>query len=157
MLVLALAAAGTLWVLRTKGTPEETADSYLSAWSVQDYARMRELVADPPADFERRHQRFRSDLQLTGATFERDATSTGGTVTFLFTDVEGSTRLWAEHTEAMDQAMARHDALLRRAIEAHTGSVFSTAGDSFGAAFHRAADAAAAWPACLRRPGRSDR
>ncbi|MEU4228690.1 penicillin-binding transpeptidase domain-containing protein [Nonomuraea sp. NPDC026600] len=82
VLVLVLAAAGTLWVLRTKGTPEETADSYLAAWSVQDYARMRELVADPPADFERRHQRFRADLQLTGATFERDATSTGGTVTF---------------------------------------------------------------------------
>ncbi|MEU7861545.1 penicillin-binding transpeptidase domain-containing protein [Nonomuraea sp. NPDC049141] len=81
-LVLALTTAGTLWVLRTKGTPEETADSYLSAWSVQDYARMRELVADPPADFERRHQRFRADLQLTGATFKRDATSTGGAITF---------------------------------------------------------------------------
>jgi predicted ATPase/class 3 adenylate cyclase len=67
-----------------------------------------------------------------------------GAVTFLFTDVEGSTRLWAEHTEAMERALTRHDGLLRRAIDAHAGSVFSTAGDSFAAAFHRVVDAASA-------------
>jgi predicted ATPase/class 3 adenylate cyclase len=67
-----------------------------------------------------------------------------GAVTFLFTDIEGSTRLWAAHTEAMERALARHDALLRSAIDAHAGSVFSTGGDGFGAAFARPADAAAA-------------
>ncbi len=67
-----------------------------------------------------------------------------GAVTFLFTDVEGSTRLWAAHTAAMEQAMTRHDGLLRDAIDAHAGSVFSTAGDGFGAAFPRPADGAAA-------------
>ena len=58
-----------------------------------------------------------------------------GTVTFLFTDVESSTRKWEEHQVAMQGAMARHDELVRNAIESAGGSVFTTAGDSFCAAF----------------------
>jgi class 3 adenylate cyclase len=68
-----------------------------------------------------------------------------GTVTFLFTDIEGSTRLWAEHGEVMGRAVARHDELIGDAVEGHGGYVFSTAGDSFSAAFsvaHEAVDAA---------------
>jgi predicted ATPase len=61
-------------------------------------------------------------------------------VTFLFTDVVGSTRLWESAPEAMRVAVARHDALVRAVIEGHGGYVFSTAGDSFAAAFARAAD-----------------
>ena len=64
-----------------------------------------------------------------------------GTVTFLFTDVEGSTRLWAERGAEMREAMVLHDRLVREAIESHSGYVFTTAGDSFAAAFGRAADA----------------
>ena len=64
-----------------------------------------------------------------------------GTVTFLFTDVEGSTRLWEEHPGEMRVALERHDEILRSAIESRGGYVFSTAGDSFGAAFGRCADA----------------
>ena len=64
-----------------------------------------------------------------------------GTVTFLFTDVEGSTRLWAERGAEMREAMVLHDRLLREAIEGHSGYVFTTAGDSFAAAFGRAAGA----------------
>jgi hypothetical protein len=67
-----VAAGGVAWALRTEGTPEEVADVYLSDWSAQDYAAMRELVADPPADFEQWHRRFRADLKLTEATFTRD-------------------------------------------------------------------------------------
>jgi predicted ATPase/class 3 adenylate cyclase len=67
-----------------------------------------------------------------------------GTVTFLFTDVEGSTSAWEAHPEPMAQAMARHDAIVRAAAEAAGGYVFSTAGDSFAAAFTRPADAARA-------------
>jgi hypothetical protein len=63
-----------------------------------------------------------------------------GTVTFLFTDVEGSTRLWEAVPEAMRVAVARHDAIVRAAIERRGGYVFSTAGDSFAAAFARATD-----------------
>jgi class 3 adenylate cyclase len=58
-----------------------------------------------------------------------------GTVTFLFTDVESSTRKWEEHQAAMRDAMATHDALVRTAIESLGGAVFTTAGDSFCAAF----------------------
>ncbi len=64
-----------------------------------------------------------------------------GTVTFLFTDVEGSTALWAGDSDAMSASLAVHDELLRRAIEEQDGYVFSTAGDSFAVAFHRASDA----------------
>jgi predicted ATPase/class 3 adenylate cyclase len=67
-----------------------------------------------------------------------------GEVCFLFTDVEGSTRLWAEHTATMETALARHDELLLAAIRAHDGYVFSTAGDSIGAAFPSPAAAATA-------------
>ena len=67
-----------------------------------------------------------------------------GTVTFLFTDVEGSTRLWAADKDAMSASLLVHDLILRGAIESHGGYVFTTAGDSFAAAFARASDAVAA-------------
>ena len=41
----------------------------------------------------------------------------------------------------MREAMVLHDRLVREAIEGHSGYVFTTAGDSFAAAFGRAADA----------------
>ena len=64
-----------------------------------------------------------------------------GTVTFLFTDVEGSTRLWAADKDTMSASLLVHDAILRSAIEGNGGYVFTTAGDSFAAAFGRASDA----------------
>jgi len=63
------------------------------------------------------------------------ATIPSGTVTFLFTDVEASTRRWEEHPESMRDAMARHDMIVRDTIETNGGSVFTTAGDQFCAAF----------------------
>lgn len=85
-----------------------------------------------------------------------------GTVTFLFTDVEGSTRLWEEKGEAMTDASAFHDEIIRAAVASNHGHVFSTAGDSFAAAFHRPVDgleaalaaqialAESGWPSGLR-------
>jgi predicted ATPase/class 3 adenylate cyclase len=67
-----------------------------------------------------------------------------GTVTFLFTDVEGSTRLWQTDRDAMASALARHDDIVRKAVETNRGYVFSTAGDSFAAAFWRPEEALAA-------------
>ena len=58
-----------------------------------------------------------------------------GTVTFLFTDVEGSTRLWEQDATAMSTALGAHDRIVRTAIESRGGYIFSTAGDSFAAAF----------------------
>ena len=93
-----------------------------------------------------------------------------GTVTFLFTDVEGSTRLWAADKDAMSASLLVHDAMLRGAIEGNGGYVFTTAGDSFAAAFGRASDAVraateaqlalsgAGWPGpALRVPARTRR
>lgn len=71
ILIPVVAAGGVVWALRTEGSPEETADRYLTAWTDQDYAGMRALVADPPADFETWHRRFRTDLKLTQAAFRR--------------------------------------------------------------------------------------
>ncbi|MBF8189370.1 cell division protein FtsI [Nonomuraea sp. K274] len=70
LLVPVVAAGGVIWALRTEGSPEETADAYLVAWSAQNYPAMRALVADPPADFESRHRRFLTDLKVTQAHFQ---------------------------------------------------------------------------------------
>jgi cell division protein FtsI/penicillin-binding protein 2 len=69
VLVPLLAAGGTFWVLRTRGSAEQTAAEYLAAWTRQDYPAMRRLVLDPPQDYERWHRRLREDLKLTSATF----------------------------------------------------------------------------------------
>ncbi|WP_285702291.1 penicillin-binding transpeptidase domain-containing protein [Microtetraspora sp. NBRC 16547] len=88
MLVPVLAAGGAVWVLRTKGSPEETASDFLAAWSRSDYAAMWALTADPPADFQRVYDRFRDDLKLTSARFTVQGKATGsgdhggGTVRF---------------------------------------------------------------------------
>lgn len=58
-----------------------------------------------------------------------------GTVTFLFSDVAGSTRLWESDRRGMASSLASHDRILASAITAGGGYVFSTAGDSFAAAF----------------------
>jgi hypothetical protein len=71
VLVPVLTAAGVIWALRTTGSPEEVADAYLAAWSAGDHAAMRALVADPPADFERRHRRFLADLKAEHITLRR--------------------------------------------------------------------------------------
>ena len=68
-----------------------------------------------------------------------------GTVTFLFTDIEDSTVLWERFPRLMPGVLARHDAVLRDAIRcSHEGRIFSTVGDSFGAAFASASAAVAA-------------
>ena len=64
-----------------------------------------------------------------------------GRVAFLFTDLEGSTRQWEAEPELMHQAVARHDELAIGSIVRWNGVVFSTAGDSFAAAFHSVSDA----------------
>ena len=67
-----------------------------------------------------------------------------GQIALLFTDLEGSTRQWEAHPELMHLAVSRHDELMVDSIERWDGVVFSTAGDSFAAAFARVSDAVAA-------------
>lgn len=75
---------------------------------------------------------------------ESGASAPTGVVTFLFTDVESSTALWAEDRAAMSASLALHDEILRRVIGARDGYIFTTAGDSFAAAFQSASQAIAA-------------
>lgn len=55
--------------------PQDTGSAYLSDWSRQDWAGMRSLVTDPPADFTSVNQ-----AAFTGLTVQK-ASFTGGTVT----------------------------------------------------------------------------
>jgi predicted ATPase/class 3 adenylate cyclase/DNA-binding CsgD family transcriptional regulator len=68
-----------------------------------------------------------------------------GTVTLLLADVEGSTRLWETQPDAMTAAVAQLDRTLAHVVPAHDGvrPVEQGEGDSFVAAFARAADAVA--------------
>jgi predicted ATPase/class 3 adenylate cyclase/DNA-binding CsgD family transcriptional regulator len=66
-----------------------------------------------------------------------------GTVTFVLGDVVGSTRLWEDHADAMPEALAKLDELIDTGVTAHGGArpAEQGEGDSFVAAFARAADA----------------
>lgn len=66
-----------------------------------------------------------------------------GTVTFGYAHVTDATRLWAEHRRKMTLAIARLDAAAQDVTRRHGGTVIALAGESLGAAFHRAGDAAA--------------
>jgi len=65
-----------------------------------------------------------------------------GTVTFGFAEVADATSLWAQHRRKMAAATARLDAVVRAVTGRHAGTVVVAAGESMGAAFHRAEDAA---------------
>ena len=67
-----------------------------------------------------------------------------GVAVYLFTDLVGSTRLWEQYPDEMHVALTRHDEIMRSAFERHGGAVFSTAGDSFAAAFETARPAVTA-------------
>ncbi|ETK33660.1 penicillin-binding transpeptidase domain-containing protein [Microbispora sp. ATCC PTA-5024] len=84
VLVPVTAAAVTIWALRTQGSPEETARSFLAAWSRSDYAAMRGLTADPPRDFESRYRRFRDDLDLSSLRLRVTGTTGAGEDTVRF-------------------------------------------------------------------------
>ena len=68
-----------------------------------------------------------------------------GMVTLLLADVEGSTRLWETQPDEMTAAIARLNQGVSDVIAAHDGvrPVEQGEGDSFVAAFARAADAVA--------------
>ena len=64
-------------------------------------------------------------------------------MTFGFCEVEDAARLWATNRKKTAAAMARLDELVRAAVNRQGGFLFVIGGESFGAAFHRADDAAA--------------
>jgi predicted ATPase len=66
-----------------------------------------------------------------------------GTVTFGYAQVADATRLWGEHRRKMALAVSRLDTVVQDVTRRHDGTVFTAAGESVCAAFHRADDAAA--------------
>ena len=84
------------------------------------------------------------DERLSGGRpSDPPAARPAGTVTFGFCEVEDSGRLWVTNRKKTAAAMARLDELVRAAVHRQGGFLFVIGGDSFGAAFHRADDAAA--------------
>ncbi|NED55004.1 hypothetical protein G3I24_29465, partial [Micromonospora aurantiaca] len=79
------------WVLRRarSKSPDEVAASYFQAWSRGDLEGMRELVADPPADFAAQHRALSLGLAVSTVRLEPrpvvrsgdDAARAGFTVT----------------------------------------------------------------------------
>jgi cell division protein FtsI/penicillin-binding protein 2 len=55
---------------RTAEGPHDEAQVYLQAWAGGDFATLRRLVDEPPANFEAQHQRFRDDLRIVSSRFE---------------------------------------------------------------------------------------
>ena len=78
-----------------------------------------------------------------GAPAESPSAHPTGTVTFGFCEVEDAARLWAMNPKKTAAAMARLDELVRATVNRQGGFLFVIGGESFGAAFHRADDAAA--------------
>ncbi|TDD90817.1 hypothetical protein E1298_12610 [Actinomadura rubrisoli] len=68
--VAVLVGAGAVWFLRDGESPDDTAKRYLAAWTSGDFAAMRALTADPPADFATRLSRTRDDLGVTRQRYE---------------------------------------------------------------------------------------
>lgn len=64
-----------------------------------------------------------------------------GIVAFLFTDVEDSTVMWNQRGDDMATLLEAHDRIVRAAIDSSSGYIFTTAGDSFSAAFSSTLDA----------------
>lgn len=67
VLVTVLVAGGVIWLLRDQRSAEA---DFLAAWEKNDYATMRTLVKDPPKDFDKQYERFRTKQKLTSARFE---------------------------------------------------------------------------------------
>jgi cell division protein FtsI/penicillin-binding protein 2 len=58
--------------------PETTASAYLSAWATQNWAAMRGLVSNPPADFTAVNQAAFTNLSVRQASFTAGTTQTKG-------------------------------------------------------------------------------
>ncbi|MCP2336906.1 penicillin-binding transpeptidase domain-containing protein [Actinomadura rupiterrae] len=63
-----LVGAGAFWLLGGDDGPKGTAQKFVAAWSRGDFAAMRDLTANPPADLTTRLAKQRDDL---GATAQR--------------------------------------------------------------------------------------
>lgn len=86
---LLVLGAGAAWLLLGRGDPrDEIAQSsarYLAAWEQREWAEMRALVAEPPADFDELHERALTALEVSDAELSAEAprlTDDGAVVAF---------------------------------------------------------------------------
>ena len=69
LLAASLAAGSLLSACGSSAQPQPVASSYLSAWSSQNWAAMRGLVASPPADFRAVNAAVLTDLGVRQASY----------------------------------------------------------------------------------------
>lgn len=62
----------------SSSSPDSAASAYLSAWSKQDWAAMRQLVSNPPADFTSVNSTAFSNLAVRTAAFSAGPAQTSG-------------------------------------------------------------------------------
>ncbi|GAB3983854.1 hypothetical protein GCM10029978_091780 [Actinoallomurus acanthiterrae] len=65
VVLVAAAGGGAYVLLRTKGSPEATAEEFLAGWRHGDLTAMRTATATPPADFDQYYQGLRTGLGVT--------------------------------------------------------------------------------------------
>lgn len=85
VLVAGAGAGGAYYLLRTRGTPQETARAFVQAWSRGDTAAMRSWLADPSVPYAAAYERLAKDLgvtatevRLTGVSEPRDDRADAG-------------------------------------------------------------------------------
>src|SRR5712675_2436624 len=78
VLVSAVLVSAGLTACSSGPSPDTTASAYLSAWSKQDWAAMRQLVDKPPADFTSVNTAAFTDLHVSKATLTAGTMKTTG-------------------------------------------------------------------------------
>ena len=102
-----------------------------------------QLGVEPGAHLQDLESRILEHDDRLGAPVTTVKPHPSGTVTFGFCEVAGVAQLWVTQPIKTAAAMVRLDELVRAAVDRQGGQVFAASGESFGAAFHRADDAAA--------------
>jgi len=76
--LIAVLVTGLLSACSSAPQPQTTANAYLSAWAAQDWAAMRQLVSDAPADFTAVNQAAFTNLSVHRASFTAGTMQTTG-------------------------------------------------------------------------------
>jgi Penicillin binding protein transpeptidase domain/NTF2-like N-terminal transpeptidase domain len=75
--VLVLAGAGVFWVLRTEGSPRQTATEFLTDWRKGDFPAMRRLSVGSPADLAATYTQMNGALGVTAVRARAGAVKPG--------------------------------------------------------------------------------
>lgn len=78
VVVVLLAGGGAYLLMRTKGSPEQTAKEFLAAWQAGDQAAMRSRVASPPSGFDAAYRQLRTGLGVKSVKTRLGTVTTSG-------------------------------------------------------------------------------